>query len=390
MGSRERLRLLADGLALPVDLILIFPFILIAALSRFSIRRIDVGLGPENLINNVYFKQALEQQGLKAETFVFHGNFITDDFDVNFHPSLPLLFFLPYYFYLKILFTYRFLFIYFNGGPLGRKPVLRFIEPILYKLAGIKTVVLAYGSDVQIMQKSPNLLFKAAMTVDYPWVCKNGKRIAQNIERWTRHADWIISGCEWVDYMTYWDTLTLGHFCINTRRWDSSGFPKPANTFKILHAPNHPNAKGTPFLREAVEQLQKKGLDIELIILSGVPNSKIHEAMAEADLVADQFVIGWYAFFAIEAMAMKKPVLCYLRFDLLELYETAGLIEQNEMPILNTPIDRISERIEWAYNHRKELIQIGEKGRTFVLKHHDLDPVGKMFVRIMNDIERRG
>ena len=62
--------------------ILILPLLLIVSfLARFYKKPIDVGLGPEPLINNFYHKRALELFGYTAETFVKKTYFIIKDFD---------------------------------------------------------------------------------------------------------------------------------------------------------------------------------------------------------------------------------------------------------------------------------------------------------------------
>ncbi len=51
--------------------IILLPFVfLIAFLSRFAKRKYDIGLGPMPLINNIYFKKALESQGYTVQTYV--------------------------------------------------------------------------------------------------------------------------------------------------------------------------------------------------------------------------------------------------------------------------------------------------------------------------------
>ncbi len=55
----------------------------IAILGRYSKKSIDIGLGPEPLINNIYHKQALELYGYTAQTFVTNVYFITDKFDIR-------------------------------------------------------------------------------------------------------------------------------------------------------------------------------------------------------------------------------------------------------------------------------------------------------------------
>lgn len=372
------------------DLLLIIPFLLVSSLSRLFPRKIDVGLGPEPLINNVYHKKALVRRGYSAETFVSNVYFITDEFDyslVRWRSNILARSFIPYWLFLRCLFKYRSLFIYFNGGPLWTTPILGRLEPFFYKLADIRIIVMAYGGDVQVLTRSRNLHFKHSMSIDYPQFRNLRRSVRDRVDRWTRHAEWVISGCEWVDYMYHWDTLMLGHFSIDVDRWNprecrSNEVVKEA-TFKILHAPNHTAVKGTQALLNAVKELKEEALNIDLNILRGLPNSEIRKAMSSTDLVADQFVIGWYAMFAIEAMAMEKPVLCFLREDLIDLYLKVGLVAIDEIPLINTSILQVKDRIRWCYFHREELVEIGKKGRDFVLRHHSTEAIGGVFGDIL-------
>lgn len=387
--NRDVLRALYKLALVPVELLLLVPMVALALVSRLAPRPIDVGLGPEPLINNVYHKLALAAHGHAAETFVTGANFITAEYDVDYSRwrSNPLAWvLLPYYLFALIVFRYKALFIYFNGGPLRITPVFGPLEPFMYKLAGVKVVVMPYGSDVQVMSRSENAHFKHVMSQDYPDLCRGHRRVARNVDRWTRHADWVISGCEWVDYTYFWHTLMLAHFSIDLARWSApAAAPAPVEgrPFTIFHAPNHTAVKGTEALRAAVEALRAEGLDVELVMLRGVPNHVIRQAIAEADLVADQFVIGWYAMFAIEAMAMGKPVLCYLRPDLVDLYEKAGLVAPGEIPLLSTDTVRIAETIRWAMANREALAERARRGPGFVAKHHSTEHVGRVFAGIM-------
>jgi len=359
------------------EILFVIPFFCICFISRYLKRDIDVGLGPLPLINNVYHKRALKQAGFSAETFVRKTYFITDEFDLDltkWFESKLLKPFSPYYLFLRAIFRYRVLFIYFNGGPLYSLKLLYALEPVFYKFAKIKIVVMPYGGDVQVLSRCRNLSYKHAISRDYPKFRKNHARIRKNIERWTNHAAWVISGADWVEYMHHWDTLMLGHFSIDIERWtpaEKKG-QEDSGPLRILHAPNHKMIKGTGALVAAIELLKSEGLDIELTLLQGVPNKEIRRAMEHADLVADQFVIGWYAMFAIEAMAMEKPVLCYLREDFIDLYIKAGLVTSNEIPLINTGLLEIAEKIRWAYDNRDELNAIGKKGREFVQKLDEL------------------
>ena len=75
----------------------------------------------------------------------------------------------------------------------------------------------------------------------------------------------------------------------------------------VLHAPSSRRRKGTEHLIEACE-----GLDVELDIIEGLPHAEARRHYERADIVVDQLNAGWYGIFAIEAMALGKPVLSYL------------------------------------------------------------------------------
>jgi glycosyltransferase involved in cell wall biosynthesis len=255
------------------------------------------------------------------------------------------------------------------------------------KLAGIKTVVMPYGSDIQVLDKSKNLYFKQCMIADYPLHKKKYQKIKLRIQLWTKNADFIISGCEWVDYMYHWDKLMLGHFSIDMRIIDSyllsdeKSFESlnGCKTFKILHAPNHRNQKGTNFIISAINDLKSEGFNIELTLAEKKSNSEILKLINQSDLIIDQLVIGWYAMFSIEAMALGKPVVCYLRDDLISLYKNSGLISEDELPIINASPETIKNVIKDSLLGKINLNKFSEKGRTFIEKNHSLAAVGRVF-----------
>ena len=246
-----------------------------------------------------------------------------------------------------------------------------------------------YGADVQDLTRTQNLFFKHTVCQDYPNFKFTALKIRKKIDLWTRHADHIFAGCDWVEYLYHWDTLLISHFCIDTSNLlPSARHKKKSNEpFKILHAPNHKNIKGTKFLCNAVENLQAKGLNIELNLFEKKPNDLILDAIKDCDLVADQFVIGWYAMFAIEAMSLGKPVLCYLREDFLELYQNSGELEVGEIPLINCKLQTIETNIEKLFYNRDELFKIGNKGVKYVFKYHSHKYIGKKFHQALSSLK---
>jgi glycosyltransferase involved in cell wall biosynthesis len=187
--------------------------------------------------------------------------------------------------------------------------------------------------------------------------------------------------------MPWWDTLTCGHFAIDTDEWQPSSPPvRQGEPIKVLHAPNHREIKGTQFLIEACDQLKAEGVPIELQVVEGIPNRELRELMRDADIIADQFVMGWYALFAIEAMALGKPVLCYLRPDLLELYTLYSFA--GECPLVDAPPLAIKEPLRELVESPELRVEVGERGRRYVEDHHSLESVGQMFDGIFRQLSR--
>ncbi len=360
-----------------------------AAVARFCRKPVDVGLGPEPLINNVHHKKALRRCGYSVETFVDSVYFITDEFDVRAdrwsHRNRA------YRLFLTCIFRYRCLYIYFNGGPLRSTP-LAGLESWLLKTASIKTVVMPYGGDVQDLGLCPNLLYRHAMMTDYPLFQKEKRsRIRWQVEHWSRRASHVISGCDWVYYMHHWDTLMLAHFSVDTDLWKTTrpldrrtGFSAD-RPLRLLHAPNHKAIKGTRFVEEAVNALAREGLPVELVVVQKVSNDEIRRILDTVDVVVEQLIIGWYGIFALEAMAMGRPVVTYIDPKLEQLYRVAGLLRESELPVVRCDPFTVKETIRALALGACDLEDLSKRSRQYVLDHHSLESVGRVF----DDINRK-
>jgi len=355
-----------------------------------------VGIGPDALISAKFHKAALERCGIDAETFCLTPFYITKDFDLvaapagegGISPGLWRRLFGVVQLVRLQFFRYRCLMLTFHGGALRYGRFLWKWEPFLLRVAGVKTVMVPYGSDVQDMAVSPNLDFKHAMSVDYSANRGIRSKVRSKVDLWSASATHVIAGCEWVDYLHLWDTLLLAHFTIDVDDWLPQ--PEPVREAEadlvILHAPNHRAIKGTSWLENAVAKLREEGERVELKILERVSNEEIRQALYHCDIVADQFVVGWYAQFALEGMALEKPVLCFCREDLINLYEGAGILSPGELPIVNCDRISLEDTIRRMCRDRDQLSTIGKNGREFVMKHHSIQAMGHEFEKVMTKI----
>ena len=137
----------------------------------------------------------------------------------------------------------------------------------------------------------------------------------------------------------------------------------------VLHAPSSRSRKGTEEVVAAAELL---GLNLELV--EGVDHRAAFERYRAADLVVDQLNAGWYGMFAIEAMALGKPVVAFLHEEATRRTEEAfGL----KVPIVHATKETLTEVLRELVASPEELRRIGAASRAYVERVHDLSVVGE-------------
>jgi hypothetical protein len=133
----------------------------------------------------------------------------------------------------------------------------------------------------------------------------------------------------------------------------------------IVHAPSSRRRKGTEHVLAAVE-----GLDADLELVEGLHHDEAFERYRAADIVVDQLNAGWYGLFAIEAMALGKPVVTFLHEEAVARTEEAfGL----EVPIVSATKETLRERLEPLVASAAERRRIGAASRAYVERVHDLE-----------------
>jgi glycosyltransferase involved in cell wall biosynthesis len=135
----------------------------------------------------------------------------------------------------------------------------------------------------------------------------------------------------------------------------------------ILHAPSSRRRKGTEEVIAACE-----GLDADLLLVEGMHHEEAFERYREADIVVDQLNAGWYGLFAIECMALGKPVVTFLHDEAVRRTEDA-LGER--VPIVRATKQDLRERLEPLVASAAERRRIGAESRAYVERVHDLERV---------------
>jgi glycosyltransferase involved in cell wall biosynthesis len=148
--------------------------------------------------------------------------------------------------------------------------------------------------------------------------------------------------------------------------WEPAG-KEPGTTLRIVHAPSKRAVKGTEAVIVAVEGLRSRGAPVELDLVEGVPHREARKRFADADVIVDQLRIGWYGMFAIESMALGKPVVCFLDEDAAAETDAAfGL----ELPIIRSSEQELPNVLERLVETRNRLPELGRRSREYAERIH--------------------
>jgi glycosyltransferase involved in cell wall biosynthesis len=146
----------------------------------------------------------------------------------------------------------------------------------------------------------------------------------------------------------------------------------------VLHAPSSRRRKGTEHVIAACE-----GLDVELDIVEGLRHDEARRRFESADIVVDQLNSGWYGIFAIEAMALGKPVLGYLRPEAVQEAERAMGVE---VPMVSVTKQTLREQIAALAASPDERRRIGALSRAYVEYVHDADKGADRLIAIYKSL----
>jgi hypothetical protein len=143
--------------------------------------------------------------------------------------------------------------------------------------------------------------------------------------------------------------------------------PELKDKIVIVHGSTDRNFKGSSFITEAIFRLINEGFPIEYKLVEKATHKEMREHYVNCHIYVDQILAGWYGTAAIEAMAISRPVISFIRQEYLENWDC-----QIEIPIISanpdTFYDILKETVESGFYYWKDT---GEKCRKYVEEVHD-------------------
>jgi len=329
--------------------------------------------GPVPIVSIHYAARADRLRGYRSETVVYGTYRISArglfDHDLSRWRSIPLFGQLvPYGAFLWALVRFDLFVFFFDGGLLGETPWWR-LEPKLLRLAGKRIVVHPYGGDARLASRTRAIPGWNAYSDIAPGdEDRDEADVAERVAALARAADAVLGSADLAEDLPRADGMFP--FPIDADEWRPVA-PPEGETVRIVHAPNHPHYKGTRYVQAAVEQLRAEGRPLELVLVQGVPGDEARRRYEQADIAVDQLLIGAYAQFAIECMALGRPVVCYLNPRFAQRHP-----EWAESPIVSATPDTIVDELRALVDDRALRLELGARGPDYVRRHHSLEAVG--------------
>jgi glycosyltransferase involved in cell wall biosynthesis len=219
----------------------------------------------------------------------------------------------------------------------------------LLRLLGKKSVMHFLGSDI-----------RGRPPAELAWAAKAGARIVGSYDavRWVPDAEVVPPGID----LTAFAPVP----------------PSDAERPLVVHAPSNRARKGTEHVIAACRQLP-----VELDLVEGLHHDEARRRYERADIVVDQLTAGWYGVFAIEAMALGKPVVTFLHEEAVARTEEAF---GTAVPIVNASPENLVDRLRPLVEDAAERRRVGAASRVYVERVHDLDRVADRLLALYAEL----
>lgn len=222
--------------------------------------------------------------------------------------------------------------------------------------------------------------YRYAKTLNPYFVCEgydtDRDKIKYRVQKICKYADGIILHDD--ELMPYipdgFKNIYILPLRINVDNIDAKYVSIKKQTIRIVHAPTKRDAKGSEFVFKAVQNLKNKYC-IEFILVENKTQQEAMQLYQSADIIVDQLRAGTYGVFAIEGMAMGKPVITYITDEMREKLP-------EDLPICSANPDTIEEVLEKLLLNGELRHELGIKGRKYVEKYHDYKKNAKMLLDI--------
>ena len=319
--------------------------------------------------------RGLRKNKVDAKSAIYEKNFYFDlpndytlDTDLSHKKNVPLSIIKMFSFFIFTLFKFNVFHFHFGRSLLPKNYDLKILK--LLK----KTIILEFrGSDLRVASLAKQINPYSNQ------IEKNEHLKIKNNKYRVEYADGIV--LHDTELLPYLPKSNVPVCIIPSRPVIDKIIPTPIveNTkIKIVHSPTNRRMKGSDKICEVINQLQKK-YDIDFILVEGKSNQEAFKIYKTADIIIDQLNTGAYGVFAIECMALGKPVITYIMDDMKKSYPES-------LPIISASEKNLSQVLTELINNEQLRVEANTNGPKYVSKYHDYIKTTKIMKSFYEDV----
>ena len=316
------------------------------------------------------YERCSKKIGIKASSMALYDNKFGDFASINLslnkqsNPCLSLM--KRFYYFIYFLFNFEIFHFFFGETLLPNNWDL----PIL-KLLKKKLLMNYWGSDIRL----PPVIKKKSKY----YVNSYKESARKNIAKMKRVSKYIqnvaVQDYELYEYvLPYFKNI---YILRSTVEESEINFDIFNNMHKIIitHIPSQKEFKGSEIIEDVMIQLKKKYENLIYNTIVDIPINEVKPRIIGSHLIIDQIRVGAHGIISVEAFSLGRPVICYIRDDLLKYYP-------KELPIINANPENLNKIIEKILKKPEILKEYAKKSYNYYKKYHSPEVIGKQLMNI--------
>jgi glycosyltransferase involved in cell wall biosynthesis len=265
----------------------------------------------------------------------------------------------------------------------GRTLLWGQIDLYFYRLFRKKVVMHYLGNDVELYEWSvKNYEITNMQEMMSP---EEGKIHDEKIRKRREFEDKFIDKsvvCA-PQYSPFVENTDFIPLALDLGKFEYTPLPKMKNeVLRVLHAPTNRKKKGTSHLLAAIERLKKENYKIELDLCENITHAELIRRYKHCHVSVVALLGGWYGTAGIEAMAIGRPIITFLRPSLFKYTD----LKEEEIPIISAHKNSIYTKLKEILDGKYNLQDLSLKSREFVLETHDYKKISKRFLEIYKQL----